>query len=245
MNVSEFLFFLHQKGITVHVERENLMITAPEGSLSPEIQKVLREEKAEIIAFLSEAKAVSNKSNRLRHVDRSQSIPAAASQKGLWFQYQLEGPSSTYNVPHIYRMSGSLNIPALEKSLQYLIKRHESLRMSFESINGEPYIVIKDNVKWGMDTHRVSGGSIERELAATAAMPFSLEKAPLFRAHLWTDYNKNHTLLLNFHHIIMDEWTKGIIRTRDLTSICRDCCRRRSRIACPGTGFRRLRRLAA
>jgi hypothetical protein len=129
MKISEFLSFLYQRGVIVQVDQGNININAPRGTLSPEIQDQLRERKEEIIAFLAGEQAVGYEYTPIRRVDRSQPIPASSSQRGLWFQYQLEGTSNTYNVPLLYHLIGVLNIPALEKSLQYLIARHESLRM--------------------------------------------------------------------------------------------------------------------
>ncbi|MGD0750680.1 MAG: amino acid adenylation domain-containing protein [Anaerolineales bacterium] len=153
-----------------------------------------------------------------RRVDRSQPILASSSQRGLWFQYQLEGPSSTYNIPFVYHIRGRLALPALEKSFHYLIARHDSLRLSFKAVDGEPYLVIAENVEWELEIHPSSGENVQRELVEIAARPFSLEKAPLFRAHLWTDSSESHTLLLNFHHTIMDEWSKDVFE-RELKNV--------------------------
>lgn len=218
MKVSDFLLSLYQQGITVQVEQEKIKINAPEGALSPEIQNQLREGYAEIIAFLLDEQVAGYMELPLRRADRSQPIPASSSQRGLWLQYQLEGMSSTYNVPCVYHLRGELNHPAIEKALKYLIARHESLRMSFKARGGEPYLVIADSVTWGLDIRCISGEAVERELAEQAARPFNLEQAPLFRAHLWTDFRNDHTLLLNFHHIIIDEWAKENFE-RELSSV--------------------------
>ena len=210
MKISEFLSFLYQRGVIVQVDQGNININAPRGTLSPEIQDQLRERKEEIIAFLAGEQAVGYEYTPIRRVDRSQPIPASSSQRGLWFQYQLEGTSNTYNVPLLYHLIGVLNIPALEKSLQYLIARHESLRMSFKAVDSEPYLVIAENTDWELDVRCSNGKNFKRELVEVAARPFSLEQAPLFRAHVWTDFGNEHTLLLNFHHIVLDEWAKGI-----------------------------------
>ncbi len=129
----------------------------------------------------------------------------------------MEGVSNTYNVPLVYTIRGDLNIPALEKSLQCLVARHESLRMSFKPLDGEPYLQIAENVNLDVEIYNWQGEINEQELVEKASRPFFLEKAPLFRAHLWTNFGSTHTLLLNFHHIILDEWTIGIIE-RELSS---------------------------
>ncbi len=211
MNVSDFLFSLHQQGITVQVEDDNLKISAPRNSLSPEIQSQLHERKDEIIAFLLAQQAIRYKNFPIQRVDRSQPIPLSFAQQALWLQYQLEGMSNTYNIPEVYRMMGELDIGALEKSLQYLIRRHEAFRTSFKSIDGEPYQVVAENVAWNLDVRELDGETAEKELREMASQPFSLEQAPLMRAHLWIHPQNKYTLLINIHHIITDGWSQGVI----------------------------------
>ncbi len=218
MNIPEFLFSLYQQGIIVQIEQENLKISAPKYALSPEIQDQLRERKAEIIAFLVQEQAISYTSIPLRHVDRSQPIPVSFSQQGLWLQYQLEGQSNTYNIATVYRLEGKLDIAALEKSLRYLIARHDVLRTSFKSIDGEPFQVIAENVDWNLDVRQSDGEAAEWELRELASQPFSVEQAPLMRTHLWIHPQNKYTLLLNIHHIISDGWSQDVLE-RELSSL--------------------------
>ena len=150
--------------------------------------------------------------------NRNRPIPASSSQRGLWLQYQLEGPSSTYNITSIFRFSGNLDVPALERSIQYLIARHDSLRMSFIAMDGDPYLNIADTIDWKLEIRHSHAEEIEHELVQAAAQPFSLEQAPLFRAFLWTDSGDQYTLLFNFHHSITDGWSQGIFET-ELSSV--------------------------
>jgi amino acid adenylation domain-containing protein len=217
MNISELLSLLHQRGISLEIDQGILIINAPKGALTDELKDRLKEMKEELISFLPTQHAIDFQVE-IPKADRSKPIPASSSQRGLWFQYLLEGLSSTYNVPFVYQLRGKLNIPVLEKSLQYLIARHECLRMSFNAVEGEPYIVISERVEWKVNIIRSCMENIEREIAEQAAQPFKLEQAPLFRAHLWTDFGERHILLLNFHHIITDGWSNGIIE-RELSSM--------------------------
>ena len=218
MKISEFLSSFIKQGVTVQVEHENLKISSSKGVLSPEIQDQLRERKAEIIAFINAEQAASDRNFPMRRVDRSQPIPVSYGQQALWLQYQLEGPSNTYNIPFVYRLEGELDITALEESLRYLITRHDALRTSFKSIDGEPYQMIAETVEWNLDVYMSDRETTERELLVLAGEPFLLEKAPLLRVSLWKHPQNQYTLLFNIHHIIFDGWSRGVIQ-RELAQV--------------------------
>jgi len=115
--------------------------------------------------------------------------------------------SNTYNLSFVYQLEGQLNISALEKSLRYLITRHDAFRTRFKLINGEPYQVIAESVQWKLEVHDSNEETAEQELLALAREPFSLEQAPLMRVHLWKHPQNKFMLLFSIHHIIFDGWS--------------------------------------
>ena len=82
MRISEFLFSLYQKGITVQLEQKNLKISVSGGALPLEIKNQLRERKEEIIAYLSDKQSNNDRITPLPIADRSNPIPASSSQRG-------------------------------------------------------------------------------------------------------------------------------------------------------------------
>ena len=78
-------------------------------------------------------------------------------------------------------------------------------------MDGEPYQVVAESVDWNLDVSESDGEAAERELREMAGQPFSLEQAPLMRAHLWKHSQNKYTLLFNIHHIISDGWSQGVI----------------------------------
>lgn len=74
---------------------------------------------------------VQNQAPALVPVSRNEDLPLSFSQERLWFLYQLQSDSSTYNVSFAFRLQGLLNITALENSLNEIIQRHETLRTTF------------------------------------------------------------------------------------------------------------------
>jgi hypothetical protein len=75
-------------------------------------------------------------------VSRVQSLPLSFAQQRLWFFDQLEPESSYYNVPLAIRLKGILNPSVLEQTLNEIIRRHESLRTTFATVDREPVQII-------------------------------------------------------------------------------------------------------
>src|SRR5262249_54196236 len=66
-------------------------------------------------------------------------MPLSFAQQRLWFLSQLQPPAGVYNIPAALRLSGRLDIAALESSLNEIIRRHDSLRTTFGSSNGRAF----------------------------------------------------------------------------------------------------------
>src|SRR5438105_1367880 len=71
---------------------------------------------------------------------RKESGPWALSfaQQRLWFLEQLEPGTPTYNIPGAIRLTGTLNVLALEQGVNEIVRRHEVLRTTFTTVDGQP-----------------------------------------------------------------------------------------------------------
>src|SRR5262249_38522524 len=93
-------------------------------------------------------------------VDRSAPLALSFGQQGLWFLAQLEGTSEAdnlsldvrpdryalrgaYNISLPLRLDGALDVVALSRSVEELVRRHEALRTRFEAVGGRPVQVIE------------------------------------------------------------------------------------------------------
>ncbi|EAR21793.1 non-ribosomal peptide synthetase [Nitrococcus mobilis] len=141
-------------------------------------------------------------------------------QSRLWFLWQLEPQSSAYNVPGAIRLKGELDIGALGKAFDFLVKRHEVLRTTFHRTSGEviqtvqlPAPIELDREDLGEACARVE--ERERrviELAeAEAGGAFDLERGPLLRVRLLRLGAREHVLLVTLHHIVCDAWSMEVL----------------------------------
>ena len=144
-------------------------------------------------------------------------IPLSYAQQRLWFINQLEPDSTAYNIPYAVRLQGTLNISVLQQSMEEIVRRHESLRIRFESKNGQPAQVIEVgeiNVQlWDLtDLDEAEREQQGREIVNQHAQrPFDLEHGPVWRTTLVRLGPHDHLLLLCMHHIVSDAWSMGIL----------------------------------
>src|SRR6476660_7782063 len=145
-------------------------------------------------------------------------FPLSFAQQRLWFLDQLEPNTAVYNIPDSHFFDGPIDLDALERSLSELIRRHEVLRTTFQSINGEPMQVIAESQPQQLEVTDLSTlPESEREAEAQrmadeeAQQPFDLMRGPLFRFRLLRLAEDKHILLLNMHHIISDGWSLTVL----------------------------------
>lgn len=144
--------------------------------------------------------------------------PLSFVQEGLWFLNQLEPDNPFYNMPTAFRLRGSLNIVALEQSLNEITKRHEVLRTTYPSKDGQPIQVVIPFVPWSLPVVDLRGWpSSERDAKASeliiseARRPFNLAQKPPFRAALLELGDEDHLLFVAMHHIVADHWSIAVI----------------------------------
>ncbi len=142
-------------------------------------------------------------------------VPLSFAQQRLWFLEQLG--DSNYVVPATSRLIGRLDVHALERSLNEIVARHEALRTTLTTIDGQPMQVIAPRLSLTLqviDLNRFPDderAGETRRLREEALRPFNLERGPLFRASLLRVSEEEHLLLLAMHHIVSDGWSLGVL----------------------------------
>src|SRR6185503_11239486 len=144
--------------------------------------------------------------------------PLSFAQQRLWFLDQLEPGSALYNVPTSVRLTGELDIDALNLTVDEIVRRHESLRTVFVVIEEEPRQLIlppATNTLVVVDLRDLDPAArkneVDRRVNEEAHRPFDLTTGPLLRITLLSLGESEYVLLLTMHHIICDRWSMGIL----------------------------------
>src|SRR5579864_7986244 len=147
-------------------------------------------------------------------------FPLSCQQEQLWFLDRFEPSSDFYNVLMTWSLKGDLDVSALERSLQEVVRRHEILRTCFvmgedeepkQKVVGEKLDVPLPL----MDLRTLEAGDREEQakkiVAEQGSKAFDLSQAPLLRGVLVRTGEKEHVLALTLHHIICDEWSLEVL----------------------------------
>ncbi len=145
-------------------------------------------------------------------------LPLSFAQQRLWFLDRLQPGSTAYNIPYALKLEGVLDVVALERGLEEVVRRHEVLQASFESQAGEPVLQLAGPLRLPLapvDLSALEAGQRSEEVARLAseesARPFELSRGPLLRATLLRLGEREHVLLLTVHHIVFDGWSAGLL----------------------------------
>ncbi|WP_257207177.1 condensation domain-containing protein, partial [Bacillus thuringiensis] len=136
--------------------------------------------------------------------------PVSSAQKRMYILSQLEGGELSYNMPGAMIVKGELDAGCVEEAFRNLIQRHESLRTSFEMIQGEPVQHIHPDVAFVIEKIKADKEEIETHIERFVR-PFNLQEAPLLRIGLIEIRKNYHVLLFDIHHIISDGISTNLI----------------------------------
>ncbi|HEY0737680.1 MAG TPA: amino acid adenylation domain-containing protein, partial [Herpetosiphonaceae bacterium] len=154
----------------------------------------------------------------LQPIARDQELPLSFAQQRLWFLDQLNPGHSFYNMYVAVRLTGALDVAAVERSLNAIVQRHEALRTTIAPMNGNPVQVIHADLPISLpivDLRDLPAAEREAEALRLAAVegdqPFDLAQGSLLRARLLRLDEEQHIVLLTMHHIVSDGWSMGML----------------------------------
>ncbi len=227
MKIVEFLSYLRSLDIQVFVEGDGntppekvrLRCNAPEGTLTPELHTQIQQRKAEIISLLRAVnRTTSHTATSLVAIARDRTLPLSFAQQRLWFLDQLVPNNAFYNTPAAVRLTGSLNLAALEQTFNEIVRRHEALRTTFVMVEGQPVQAIAPTLTLSIPVidlrnlpEAEQDNQVRRLTTEEAQRSFNLSKDPLLRVTLLRLDESEYVLLLILHHIVSDGWSMGVL----------------------------------
>ncbi|MCK7622568.1 non-ribosomal peptide synthase/polyketide synthase [Streptomyces sp. RS10V-4] len=153
--------------------------------------------------------------------------PLSYAQQRLWFLDAFEPGGTEYLTPLALRLRGRLDPAALGTALTALAARHESLRTTFDTVDGRGVQIIHPPQDVPLPLRDLSAlpaaarrERLARLLAEERTRPFDLRRGPLLRAGLIRLADDDHVLTLTLHHIVTDGWSTAVL-TGDLAHFYR------------------------
>jgi amino acid adenylation domain-containing protein len=223
MSITDLIADLSQRDVRLWLDGDQLRFKAPQGSLTAELKAQLAEHKHDLVEFLRRVQ--SSLAPSISAAQRAGDPPLSYSQERLWFAAQWEPDSAAYNISDAVEIRGAIELPALEKSLNEIVRRHEILRTSFVAEGGEPVQQIAAEAELEIKLFELQHlaesdreAEIQRIISVETSTPFDLSTGPLLRAVLIKIEPERHVLLISSHHIISDGWSTGVL-IRELVTL--------------------------
>ncbi|HEX6289174.1 MAG TPA: amino acid adenylation domain-containing protein, partial [Herpetosiphonaceae bacterium] len=152
-------------------------------------------------------------------------LPLSFAQQRLWILDQLEPGNVAYNIPAALRLTGPLDVLALDRSLSEIVRRHAVLRSTITATDGvaaqvvDPFFSL---LLMPLDLRALPAADrqaeAERLIVEESQQPFDLSFGPLIRCTLLQLDDREHLLLLTLHHIVADGWSLGVL-VRELETL--------------------------
>jgi amino acid adenylation domain-containing protein len=187
--------------------RDTLAVELPIKSLfeNPTIAKLAK------LISVEQQNGLFHKNFAIQPVLRDKLLPLTWQQQSLWFLSQLEPDNSVYNEPFTIYFPSKIEVDLLERAINELIKRHESLRSRFITVDGQPMQMIDPPIAFHLPVVDLRHYPIEqRESEAIrlatleARQLLDMESGSLFRATLMQLADEKYRLFFTVHHIIID-----------------------------------------
>ncbi len=172
----------------------------------------------------------------------SRTEQASIGQRLLWMLDHHRGAAGSLNCPLLCRLRGPLDESLLDRALERLAARHESLRTSFTGRGRRLTQVIHPPRPLAVDRVDLTGFdesevALRTAVAKEFATPIDVEQWPV-RLTLWQVGPDDAVLCVNVHHMVTDAWSCGVI-FRELTQLYAYAAGDGPEPAAPGWQYRR------
>jgi len=237
MNLKEIFNLLERanaNGVKIALDKENLLVKMKSANVDNSILENIKTHKEQLIRYFQQTEQESDNSFKKLNNERDlieyngDSYYSITPVQYYWVSDEMDKEYKQIDKVHgsvfiKYHLKGEVDWNAFQKAYQYVIARHESLRTTFHSINGEYLMKVETEsisvYKLELNDIRQNPRKeiIAEELADFCNHKFDLNRGPLVVARLiHTDENK-YIVAIKIHHVIFDSWSEGIL-LRDLLS---------------------------
>ena len=185
----------------------------------------LSQEQRELLELLLNKEGINTSRLPIPRRSSTDSIPFSCAQQRIWSIGNISPDIPSENIALALRIFGPLNVSALDSSIHDLVKRHEILRTTCSTIDGQPTQTIAPTVTLSLPVKKLGTLSktnqeneIRKRAIEVARKPFDLTKGPLLRLELLEINKREYVFLLTTHQFVTDGWSMGIL-LRDLSTL--------------------------
>jgi hypothetical protein len=197
---------------------EQLKVNAPKDTLNPDVVKLLKQFKPDLIKLLKSNLKVASSKIGIENIARENDLLPSFGQAQLWFIDHLDNNQNAYHFTRILNFKGDLNVAALKASFNAIIQRHEILRTTFQEKKGVLYQQVNDTrlidiplIDFSELDAKAAVIACEKKQQECAQAVFNLYADSMLRLQLIRISAEHYQLTVVLHHIASDGWSLGIL----------------------------------
>ncbi len=202
---------LDRLDINLWVEGERLRYDAPPGAMTPALRALLQEQKGDIMAMLRD-RALANESRS------TFTAPPSFIQRHFWLLQEQLPEGCFFNVPFAFHLQGALDAGVLRLCFDEIVRRHDFLRTTLQTIDGDLMQVVAADGEVNMAVvdlrdlpPAAQRDEVQRLVDTELANPFVLAREPCLRVRLVRLGEEEHILFLCLHNIMGEDGSLGAL----------------------------------
>jgi hypothetical protein len=153
-------------------------------------------------------------------------FPASFAQERMWFLSRFAPESAMYNIPVGFLVPVDVDVPALERALTEVVRRHEALRTTYRmGEDGQLLQVVQPAAPVTVEVIDVRGRvgepfvrHVQALIGEEGARIFDLQRGPMARVTLLRVSDAEYAMVITTHHIATDGWSFPLLM-RDLLAL--------------------------
>ena len=221
--VEDFNLELQEKGVMLWLDKGSLRYKAPKGAVTGEMLKSIGARRDELVRYLSNKARADIQEDILyapiAPVEEKEYYPLSSAQKRMFVLNQLDRENTAYNITNVLKIEGEFQEDRLVEALKQLTCRHESLRTTFETVEGRPVQKIHERVDFIPEFMETDGNEEDIDhidnIIKEFVRPYDLSRLPLFRLGIVRPKARDKGcaayILFDIHHIISDGVSASIL----------------------------------